>query len=396
MVNYDDLIQHDVENTSLDFKKTQYHRDVNEPFIKDIMSMANADGEDDKHIIIGVGWDDHGERQLLGIKKEDFIDPATYQQIIRENIEPDIHLEYFLHEFDNTSFPIFKLSNCSDKPYMMKKQYKKLGKGESWIRKGTHQDRMVRRDLEVIFKNKFENRGFDGEISIDFLDSGKPELEISAIREFTRPSEIAKKRIQKTIEAKKNPRPQPTYESVSSPLIQAMRIAETFRSPFYRSYNDMTIAELETALKEVDEKYYEHDLYAMFEEGATKIKLKITNHGEEYIEDGSIELTFPKKDGLLIAPEVFEKPVAITDPAHFLPRPRSVFFYPSVKQTDDEIIVKTEVGKIKHNTDTIVFGEPIRIKMAKILIGETITIQCRIIGKNLTKPIVKFLTIRVI
>ena len=394
MTNFDNLIQYEIENTSLDFKGTQYHKETYDSFIKDIMAMANADGENDKHIIIGVVWDDNGERQLRGIKKEDFIDSATFQQIIRENIEPDIYLEYFLHEFENKNFPIFKLSNCSEKPYMMKKQYKNLGKGDSWIRKGTHQDRMIRRDFEIIFNAKYENRGFEGQISLDFLDSGKPELEIKATCDFRLPSQTAKKEIQEAISKKENSNP-PQQPYDRPPFFEAFKIAQGFQNPFYRSYDDMTIDELKKTLGEVEKKYREHDLYAVFEERTTKIKLKITNHGDEYIEDGSIELTFPKKEGLLISPKVFNKPVPITD-FTTLAYQTPTFFYPNVKEIDETIIVKAQVGEIKHNTYTIVFSEPLRIKVAQKLIGDSISIQCKIIGKNIKKPIMKVLKLYII
>ena len=72
------------------------------------------------------------------------------------------------------------------------------------------------------------------------------------------------------------------------------------------------------------------------------------------------------------------------------------FFYPNVKETDDTIIVKTDVGHMKHNTYTTVFGEPLRIRAAQKLIGETISIQCKILGKNIKKPIMKVLKIHII
>jgi len=52
MADYDDLIKYENENTSLDFKEIQYEKKHHEALIKDIMSMANADVENDRHIVI--------------------------------------------------------------------------------------------------------------------------------------------------------------------------------------------------------------------------------------------------------------------------------------------------------------------------------------------------------
>mgnify|MGYP000922978804 FL=1 len=92
------------------------------------MSMANADFESNRYIIIGVKLRNNGEREFLGINKDEFIDQANYQQIVRENIEPDIPLEYFPYDVNGVSLGVFCISNCKDKPYMMRKDYGKLKK----------------------------------------------------------------------------------------------------------------------------------------------------------------------------------------------------------------------------------------------------------------------------
>ena len=156
MINFDDLIKYENENTSLDFKAIQYKKGQHEDLIKDIMSMANADVENDRYIIIGVSHKSSGDREILNIKKGDFIDSAIYQQIIRENIEPDIKLDYSPYKYKSKLLGIFKISGCSDKPYTMKKDFGKLKKGDSFIRKGTHEPRMTRRDLDIIIEKKIK------------------------------------------------------------------------------------------------------------------------------------------------------------------------------------------------------------------------------------------------
>ena len=51
MTNLDELVRYENENTDLDFKGTQYMKKQHEALIKDIMSMANADTENDRYII---------------------------------------------------------------------------------------------------------------------------------------------------------------------------------------------------------------------------------------------------------------------------------------------------------------------------------------------------------
>lgn len=121
---------------AIDFKLTQYFKPNYHDLIKDVMAMANANVDGDKLIILGVKLHPSGERDFHGIEKYDFIDAATYQQIIRENVEPEIHIEYLPIEFDGKLVGIIQIHDCSDSPYMMRKDYTPLQRGDSYIRKG--------------------------------------------------------------------------------------------------------------------------------------------------------------------------------------------------------------------------------------------------------------------
>lgn len=81
-MNLEDLIRHDHENTSLDFKAKQYVKENYSSLIKDVMAMANSRIAGNKYIIIGVKYKSYGERIFWGISDPNFEDSATYQQII--------------------------------------------------------------------------------------------------------------------------------------------------------------------------------------------------------------------------------------------------------------------------------------------------------------------------
>lgn len=155
MDDLDDKIRYENENSGLDFKEIQYKKETHEDLIKDIMCMANADIDGDRYIIIGVDYKSSNDRDFVGIKKEEFIDSATYQQLIKDNIEPEINIDYFAYDLDGVCLGIFKLVQCSNKPYMMKKDFgKKLNKGDCWIRKGSSQFRMIREDFDKIIAKR--------------------------------------------------------------------------------------------------------------------------------------------------------------------------------------------------------------------------------------------------
>lgn len=89
-----ELIKNGYECEFLDFKKVQYRKENFHDFIIDIMSMANSSHKGDKFIILGVKDKPDGTREVFGIQQEDFIDSSIYQNVILENIEPEIKLDY--------------------------------------------------------------------------------------------------------------------------------------------------------------------------------------------------------------------------------------------------------------------------------------------------------------
>ena len=53
-MDYEDLVRYEHENTALDFKRSQYTKKTHQDLLKDVISMANADVEETRHIVIGI------------------------------------------------------------------------------------------------------------------------------------------------------------------------------------------------------------------------------------------------------------------------------------------------------------------------------------------------------
>ena len=391
MANIDDLIEYYDESLNLDFKGSQYPREKHADLIKDIIAMANADTNDERYIIIGVIYNKEGRKELRGISRADFIDDAVYQELIQNNVEPDIKFEYSLYEYSGKCFGVFKIGNCDDKPYMMKKDYNPLKKGDSWIRKGSHQPRMIRRDFDAIYERKMALIGFTGHVEILFEENESDSITIHTAGEVTLPSEAEAGRIRRAIEEKKNP-------SLKKPtrldLYGISSISLSYALMGTEPYHQRTLEELEESLKNVSKNFATDDAYFLFEENGYKFNIILHNKGEQYIEDGEIHVHIPKIDGLLVASEVPEEPnhnpfsLKIPNYSQYHPH------YPIVARSKMDIIIEEAVGDIKHHIPILAFEEPIRMFFSNSLSGESIEMKCKIFGKNLKKPITKILKIR--
>ena len=407
MINFDDLIKYENENTCLDFKAIQYEKGQYEELIKDIMSMANADVENDRYIIIGVKHKPSGDRKMFNIKKEEFIDSAIYQQIIRENIEPDIKLDYLPHEHEGNLLGIFKISNCFNQPYMMKKDFGKFKKGDSFIRKGTHVSRMMRRDHDVIFEKKIKKNKFDGKIQLSFSGYGSShEIELMVTSDIKLPSQRAAEKIKKIIKERKQVAKMKTQEdaftAMSAIFESQQRLAKSLRSitvnPLAQiPYEQRTLEELQNNLKDVDQTYRDDDSYTLFELSSHKINISILNEGHKYIEDASIQLQIKKIEGLFVAEKVYVEPkneinsfVNVHVPSY------ESMNYPEVNYSESSIVIYQTIGDVKHRLPINAFKVPIRIVFLDQLAGKVVEINCKLFGKNLIEPLNEILRIKLI
>jgi len=262
MTNYDDLFEYEDESVRLDFKGAQYPREKHADLLKDIIAFANADYEGDRFIIIGIVKDEKTGKVFRGVNKEEIIDSAVYQQLVRENVEPDINLEYFHYPYQGNDFAVFRIFGCSNKPYLMKKDYGNLKQGEGWIRKGTHQPRLIRRDFDSMMEKKQADQGFSGEIKCCFSDSESEEIQITPLVDINLPSDLAAVEIRKIIEEKRKPREKKAL-SPEEKMTSIGQVMAKFSSP-YAEYYPKTIEELEADLKNLPKEYVNDDRYTIY------------------------------------------------------------------------------------------------------------------------------------
>ncbi|WP_242396689.1 helix-turn-helix domain-containing protein [Clostridium butyricum] len=149
----EELIKFESESNYIDFKAKQYSKEQNEELLKDIMSMVNSDAEGYKYIIIGVKCIPGQDNEVKGID-ENIKDDSEYQQLVENNIEPNINFSYISDEIEGKKIAYFYIDdNNIDKPYMVKKDNNKLKKGDAFKRIGSSQRKLLRRDYDEIYKD---------------------------------------------------------------------------------------------------------------------------------------------------------------------------------------------------------------------------------------------------
>lgn len=389
MDSIENLIQYENENTRLDFKKKIYVKGNFHELLSDIIAFANSHAEGDKYIICGVKTYPNKKRDLFGVEKSNILDSSSYEQLIQANIEPEIHFEFSLYEFESKVFAVFKIINPTNRPYILKKQYHNLNQGFCQIRKGTHKMSLTRSDFDKIYEQKYNSNQFNDDIDIwisNLKGNKLYEIEIKSIGPL--PSERAKLEIEKSIENKKR-------ESGQS-IIAQFDLKASFAH--YLPYKDRDIITLKENLENVYEDYLNDDLHELFDKYAEKINFTLCNNGQKYLRDSTIQIFIPKSESIQIFDEIYGKPVK-SNLYQFEVNTSSALEnlnYPQYHMDENYYVFEESMGHIKHNLKQQVFKSPIRILFLNDNEGKPIEITVKIHGENLVHSIEKKLSLKLI
>lgn len=152
-----DYINNEIENEFIDFKMKIYdwsNTKSKADFLLDVISLSNSNANGDKYIITGVKVKPDGERIIKGIDKTSAEDSAVYQELVTENIEPSISIEFKILSYNNQDLGIFRIFGCNDRPYLLKKKYGDYESGYIKVRRGSRNTNISRYIIDSIYKEK--------------------------------------------------------------------------------------------------------------------------------------------------------------------------------------------------------------------------------------------------
>jgi len=353
--------------------------------------MANAEFQNDRYIIIGMK-PDLFERNIVGINT--LIDSASIQQTIIDNIEPEIHLDYFAHQYDGKLLGIIKIMKCENRPYLMKKDFlaqnSSLKRGEGFIRMGTTQMRLFRSHYEQIYNKRYRNHKFSGDIDISFLRD-KIVTKLNFVRKKidreSFPSSLQAKEIERIIEIKL--KELGNYNSMGLKQdegylsqMSMMRIAQFNLMGGGTSYEDRSITTLRKNLKNITATYYEEDYYFLLEENSEKINVFIKNAGTSYLKDVKLILKLPKHESLLLAEELPKDPNTKYEIINS--------GYPLIEEFAEYYEISENLGDLKQHLLVKAFTQPLRMFFsAKDTNDFCLDIEVELFAINLDEPIRK-------
>jgi hypothetical protein len=390
MVNLDHIIEFEHEHTGLDFKLEEYGKHKKIDLVKDVMSMANASVVGDRLIIIGMK-PVADQRGIIGLNT--ISDAASIQQLIIENIEPEINLDYAPYQYQGKLLGVIRIYDCQNKPYLMKKDIltdkNGLRKGEGFVRLGTTQARMYRSIFEQIYKDRYEKEQFAGDLAISFQkDETLRELLIyrANVTQDNLPSSAQRKKIEQIIPRKEKELKR--FQDIGMPYDESyLSMGDMTMNSMANingggvAYEHRSLATLRKNLKNVAKTYFDEDYYFLLEQNSEKLVLYIRNEGSKALQSVKIVLQIAKKDGLLIATSLPKDPNQ---------RPPFInLHYPSVEENDAYFEIRKDLGDLQPKLTIKIFEEPLRLCILPKFSESTIPLTMSFFAKNLATPIEK-------
>jgi len=395
MEDLDELIQFENESSFVDFKKNIYQKNQFHELILDVLAFANSHQKGDKFIVCGVKLNSDGSREMVGIQKDNIKDQSSYQQLIQSNIEPDIDVEIISHVYQELTFVIFKIINPQNRPYILKKNYDKLKKGMSLIRKGTFKMPLIRSDFERIYAERNDAIQFKGKITVWYTNRKEEKNGVFvASTPKNLPSDKAREKLKSIIARKEH-----QLKNHRGPRIE---VSHLYKSVALMGgslpYEDRDIETLKQNLKDVRETYYEDDMFLLCDKFAQDFNISILNTGLEYLKDCTVEVLFPKTKGILIFDQLYSKPKENTFPER-LDISSQVntdnWMYPRYQEHKSHYSYREELGNLKHNLEKKVFTVPLRILFFGRDEESGCLVKIKIHGENLSNPLVHEIEVKI-
>ena len=381
-------IENEDESVTLDFKKEVYGREKNGEFLKDVAAFANALSNDlYRYIVIGVK-DQNGMKEYFNVDRDDVGDVSKYQQLIDQNIEPNIPINVKYVNIEENELAVFEIGPCDNPPYVLKKDYQKNKQGIIYIRNGTSTRFAKRQELDLMYQRRQKVQRSDILVGFNELIESSIELRALDSKEIKNsPSNKRKREIEHEINYRKSP--------FSTESLKMLRSFDTslrlLGSEIPLSSADDS--ELQQMLLDVKNDYRENDNYYYFEEVGNRFNLFILNQGAEPLNDCTIKLKLPIKDGLRIAHDIYDDPAELSLFTRHSFEPSQ---YPDVEKKDTMYIITEKFKTIKHKLPTKVFLEEIRIIFPPSLKDTLLTIQYEIYADNYPDVISGDLSIKVV
>jgi hypothetical protein len=364
--------------SGIQFRSKAYGDEGLRSFLRDVLAIANASVDGNRYIVVGVDFDAKGRKRTQAIDAQDFSGKPSYQSLANEFIEPPIRIRYKPVSFDGTRIGVFEISDCQDRPYMMRADFsEQLRRGDAYKRVKDAPVKMGRRQLMELFELKFRDSVSSGDIEIGFPgDIIHKKLTLPTCDLSTMPSALASAKLEEML----------TIRNVSTNSGSTTMMARLTHARLYGTddpYVDRSPEDILIELNQIRSRYRNEDDYFLFEERAQNMQLVVYNQGDEPIVDASLSIALPNHNAFYVADRLPKRPV---NDRYVDRTPDEIASYPAVTLKDDSVHITAKIGDIPTGEPIDVFTSPLLMCIGDDLRGRRFGIRYALHGQNLRAP----------
>ena len=371
-----DLVRFETANSALAFRATPYGAEDTASLLVDVLALANARVTGPRVLVLGVHDVVGGERRLEGVSQKGLSSLARpYKQAIRNYIKPALNISISSLVVDDRTLAVIVLRKCRAQPYVLGKDLsRRLRAGISWIRRGSQQIRLEQADLDRLYgpRPKAGNAGCRIRVAFEGPKLATS-LKLPVLPLSSKPSELARGRIEGLLEAKKA-----AHDRLGATDTWLDRLAFARLHGADQPYETQTQVSLLVQLGKSEEENEAADQYYEYELRAHLINLVVVNVGDAPLNDASIVVEIPVTDGVAVADRIYP-PVGVM--AEDIPKG-----YPKVEFGGRRTQVVVPLGRVDAGTRQTIFGQPLRLLLREPAVGKDLPINCTLFGKELSEP----------
>jgi hypothetical protein len=372
------IVRSATPSTSVQFRKTAYGRSGVQAFLRDVLAIANASIDGTRYIITGVEFDRKGRKRLFEVDAEDFSGKPAYHSIANDHIEPPLRIRYQPVTVDGQRLGVFEISDCQDRPYMMRIDYSEtLRRGDAYARLNDAAVKLGRRQLQALFEKKFRDSISAANIEVGFPGSIiHKDHKVSTCKLDKLPSVIASSKLSELIETKAQ-----VQASAANTVMARLTHARLFGTD--SPYEERSNEEIMEEMRQIERRYRDQDEQFLFNEHQRELQVVVFNQGDEAIRDASLTLIMPNHDAFHVATQL---PKISRDDKLVARTPAEQADYPAVVLRDDSVQISVKLEDIPPGEPVNVFGVPLRICVGDRLKGRRLGIQYKLFAHNLRSP----------
>ena len=347
-----------------------------EELVKEVIGLANADGDGPRYILFGVNAGAMEGSGVVGIDENAMADLKKAHRLISALIEPVVHLAFIFDRINGKLVGGLEIDGCDAGPFVVGEGFSAtLLRGQCWIREGRELREVEHADLaknttpeaaqqepdvpEVIF------------ISVGFNDQPDCKVLEMAVPDTSNPPFSGDKKQFKQQNQKPRNLKKVIKDAIKTVTVQVLRLPPDSEGDSDTESDDFR--ETKTLFADADNHYF-------YEEKALQLNLAVCNTGDNSVENVSLELGFPRLDDFDVADHLYTSPFDKRTPFEL-----TQMGYPEVKRRNNAILVRSEIDELVPGVPKAAFECALRMAVGPGMQGRKVAINYTIRGKDQKK-----------